>query len=163
MFLCDFCRSLVQIKSHAQKVLKRLSSGENVFLRIEENISRLFTLVNQIHETLGLDPPSSLLQPSTFSLNIAESPRKTKNDESKNAGSAEVSLDEDGNDSKPKKRARTKASKDGTEHLAASALCQLADEDSPENEGGSNENAEISMNETAASGDDLEIGVAVGI
>lgn len=153
-----FHRSLVQIKSHAQKVLKRLSSGENVFLRIEENISRLFTLVTQIHESLGLEPPSSLLQPSTFSLNIAENSRKTKTHESKNAASSEVSLDNDGNDAKPKKRARTKASKDGTEHLAASALCQLADEDGPEND-----NSESNMNEANASGDDMEIGVAVGI
>jgi hypothetical protein len=158
-----FGRSLVQIKSHAQKVLKRLSSGENVFLRIEENISRLFTLVTQIHESLGLEPPSSLLQPSTFSLNIAESSRKTKAHEGRNSVSSEISLDNDGNDAKPKKRARTKASKDGTEHLAASALCQLADEDGPENDGVSNDNSEINMNEATASGDDMEIGVAVGI
>jgi hypothetical protein len=154
---------LVQIKSHAQKVLKRLSSGENVFLRIEENISRLFTLVTQMHESLGLEPPSSLLQPSTFSLNIAESSRKTKSYEGKNPVSSEISLDNDGNDAKPKKRARTKASKDGTEHLAASALCQLADEEGPENDGASNENSEINMNEATASGDDMDIGVAVGI
>ena len=37
-------RSLVQIKSHAQKVLKRLEAGENVFRRLDEN----YAVVNQL-------------------------------------------------------------------------------------------------------------------
>lgn len=40
-------RSLVQIKSHAQKVLKRLESGENVFRRLEENYGIVDTLIVQ--------------------------------------------------------------------------------------------------------------------
>jgi hypothetical protein len=54
---------LVQIKSHAQKVLKRLESGEDVFGRLEENVSRLHTLVGQIHQANGLAPPIVILQP----------------------------------------------------------------------------------------------------
>ena len=42
---CD--RSLVQIKSHAQKVLKRLEAGENVFRRLEENYSIVDSLIVQ--------------------------------------------------------------------------------------------------------------------
>lgn len=40
-------RSLVQIKSHAQKVLKRLEAGENVFRRLEENYSIVDSLIVQ--------------------------------------------------------------------------------------------------------------------
>ncbi|KAL7576305.1 hypothetical protein ACA910_018126 [Epithemia clementina (nom. ined.)] len=50
-------RSLVQIKSHAQKVLKRLESGENVFRRLHENVGRTDTLVQAIHSKYGLDSP----------------------------------------------------------------------------------------------------------
>ena len=50
-------RSLVQIKSHAQKVLKRMEAGENVFRRLEENYSLVDNLVVQAakqHEGLTL-------------------------------------------------------------------------------------------------------------
>lgn len=40
-------RSLVQIKSHAQKVLKRLEAGENVFRRLEENYGIVDSLIVQ--------------------------------------------------------------------------------------------------------------------
>jgi hypothetical protein len=40
-------RSLVQIKSHAQKVLKRLEAGENVFRRLEENYNVIDSLIVQ--------------------------------------------------------------------------------------------------------------------
>ena len=40
-------RSLVQIKSHAQKVLKRLDAGENIFRRLEENYREIDNLVVQ--------------------------------------------------------------------------------------------------------------------
>ena len=40
-------RSLVQIKSHAQKVLKRQQGGENIFRRLEENYSEIDNLVVQ--------------------------------------------------------------------------------------------------------------------
>ena len=40
-------RSLVQIKSHAQKVLKRQEAGENIFRRLEENRNEIDNLVVQ--------------------------------------------------------------------------------------------------------------------
>jgi hypothetical protein len=40
-------RSLVQIKSHAQKVLKRLEAGENVFRRLDENSAIVDSLILQ--------------------------------------------------------------------------------------------------------------------
>ena len=53
-----FClpRSLVQIKSHAQKVLKRTEAGENVFKRLDDNCHIVDTLVVQAarqHEALS--------------------------------------------------------------------------------------------------------------
>lgn len=38
---------MVQIKSHAQKVLKRLDAGENIFRRLEENYRDIDSLVVQ--------------------------------------------------------------------------------------------------------------------
>lgn len=49
-------RSLVQIKSHAQKVLKRLEAGENVFRKLEESYHIIDSLVVQAarqHEALS--------------------------------------------------------------------------------------------------------------
>ena len=43
-------RSLVQIKSHAQKVLKRLEAGENVFRRLDENHGVVNQLILQAAE-----------------------------------------------------------------------------------------------------------------
>ncbi len=40
-------RSLVQIKSHAQKVLKRQEAGEDIFRRLEENINEIDNLLVQ--------------------------------------------------------------------------------------------------------------------
>lgn len=45
-------RSLVQIKSHAQKVIKRYDNGEDVFLRLDENIVRTEAVVAQIHDQM---------------------------------------------------------------------------------------------------------------
>lgn len=47
-------RTLVQIKSHAQKVLKRMEAGENVFRRLDENAGHaqlLITKLNNLHKT----------------------------------------------------------------------------------------------------------------
>jgi hypothetical protein len=46
-------RSLVQIKSHAQKVLKRVEAGENVFRRLEENYSTVISLVDTLFGKAG--------------------------------------------------------------------------------------------------------------
>lgn len=45
-------RSLVQIKSHAQKVLKRVDAGENVFQRLEDNRELLKTLVEEANRRI---------------------------------------------------------------------------------------------------------------
>lgn len=45
-------RSLVQIKSHAQKVLKRVDAGENVFLRLQDNRERLKVLVDEANRRI---------------------------------------------------------------------------------------------------------------
>jgi hypothetical protein len=44
---------LVQIKSHAQKVLKRIVGGENVFRKLEENCTRLRYLLSRLHDEQG--------------------------------------------------------------------------------------------------------------
>ena len=141
----------MQIKSHAQKVLKRINSGENVFRRLEENVSRLHVLVTQIHSQLNLDPPTVLLQPTTFlsytglgDLGTGSSGSGVVASDKKNK--AAETNDEDGADATQKKRPRNnnsdtttndnnnKPSKNGTEHIAASALCQLAGPEDEENE-----------------------------
>lgn len=42
----------MQIKSHAQKVLKRIDVGENVFRRLEDNRGRLRVLVHEANEVI---------------------------------------------------------------------------------------------------------------
>jgi hypothetical protein len=56
-------RSLVQIKSHAQKVMKRFDSGEDVLQRLDENQIRTEALVANIHDCLqeqGMKPPRGM-------------------------------------------------------------------------------------------------------
>jgi hypothetical protein len=55
--------SLVQIKSHAQKVLKREDEGDNIFRRLEENSDRTEQLVNEAHARMGGEPPSLAASP----------------------------------------------------------------------------------------------------
>jgi hypothetical protein len=55
--------SLVQIKSHAQKVLKREDEGDNIFRRLEENADRTEQLVNEAHARMGGEPPSLAASP----------------------------------------------------------------------------------------------------
>jgi hypothetical protein len=158
---------LVQIKSHAQKVLKRISSGENVFRRLEENVSRLHVLVTQIHSQLNLEPPTVLLQPTTF-LSYSGLGDVMTADKKKKA--VEVNENEEGADALQRKRPRNneKASKNGTEHIAASALCQLAGPEDEENEDGT-ENANETNNSTVAGDgvvkteDDLDLGELISI
>lgn len=49
----DACRSLVQIKSHAQKVLQRQDDGENIFRRLDENQARTEMLIGMFHARGG--------------------------------------------------------------------------------------------------------------
>ena len=57
IFIPTYYRSLVQIKSHAQKVLKRLDAGEDVFRSLHENVNHTDALVSSIHMRYGIDPP----------------------------------------------------------------------------------------------------------
>lgn len=117
-FLCF--RSLIQIKSHAQKVLKRLEAGENVFSRLEENVPRLFMLVSQIHKTFGLEPVQSFFSDSSVQLALLKAPKLAKkNRKSTIPARRPATLS--------KKMVELEENQNGAEHfLAASALCQLA-------------------------------------
>lgn len=55
---------MVQIKSHAQKVLKRQDDGEDIFRRLEENHLRCQQLIAKVHERIGGEPPSLLPRPA---------------------------------------------------------------------------------------------------
>jgi hypothetical protein len=82
----------------------------------------------------------------------------------------EVNENEEGADALQRKRPRNneKASKNGTEHIAASALCQLAGPEDEENEDGT-ENANETNNSTVAGDgvvkteDDLDLGELISI
>lgn len=69
-------RSLVQIKSHAQKVIKRYDNGEDVFLRLDENIARTEAVVAQIHDHLRNE--GITIPPATGNAHLARSERKPK-------------------------------------------------------------------------------------
>lgn len=74
-------RSLVQIKSHGQKVLKRLSEGENVFRRLEENSARLYGLLAKMGESMDYQVISNMLEQSDLESWKTNSRRKRKADE----------------------------------------------------------------------------------
>jgi hypothetical protein len=57
-------RSLVQIKSHAQKVLKREEAGENVYRRLDEQSSRLECLVKAVFDEQGIKADHMIPQPA---------------------------------------------------------------------------------------------------
>jgi Myb-like DNA-binding domain len=122
-------RSLVQIKSHAQKVLKRIEMGENVFRRLEENCTRLNVLVSEIHQAFGLDQV-----PIVFRNAVNSSSDKTIN--CKLNVQNQVSQSPTIRNQNPMINISTSSdrlenvSSEGSEHnLAASALCQLASPD----------------------------------
>lgn len=175
----------MQIKSHAQKVLKRINSGENVFCRLEENVSRLHTLVGQIHSQLNLDPPTVLLQPTTFLSysglgdltpsnggSVATTTTTTNKKIKANDENGEND-DTDAMDAASRKRPRNssnKPTKEGTEHIAASALCQLAGPEDEENEDGTEHDVEPSSNSiltgdvsSIKAEDDIDLGELISI
>jgi hypothetical protein len=173
-FLLSF-RSLVQIKSHAQKVLKRINSGENVFRRLEENVSRLHVLVTQIHSQLNLEPPTVLLQPTTFlsysglgdlgtgnaSSVVVASDKKNKAAETKDDDEADAAQRK-----RPRNNNNNKPSKNGTEHIAASALCQLAGPEDEENEDDTekvNESSTTPGDSGIKADDDIDLGELISI
>jgi hypothetical protein len=162
-------RSLVQIKSHAQKVLKRINSGEHVFRRLEENISRLQGLVRHIHQQLNIEPPKILLQPIPVLSYAGCIVHHTDSTQVKRAAPETTTNEHDGEDPSQQKRHRnTKSSKDGTEHLAASALCQLAGPDDEENaEGTADVNgmggAVLEANEGTKTEHGIDLGEFIGV
>jgi len=90
-------RSLVQIKSHGQKVLKRMTEGEDVFRRLEESLPRLTGLLERLNHTF---------EPEVMSNRLIE----------QQMGGFLQPLGQ-----------QTGSAADGREHIiAASALCQLA-------------------------------------
>lgn len=144
----------MQIKSHAQKVLKRMDSGEDVFGRLEENVSRLHFLVSKIHETNGIAPPVAILQPASPTTTVLQQqePHETQEGAATEATVADVDDNGDNNNKPRKRRTAKKKAPDGTEHiLAASALCQLA---GPESEGSSNSSMAEEATEEVAKMDD---------
>jgi hypothetical protein len=117
-YLLSFNRSLVQIKSHAQKVLKRLDVGENVFRRLEDNSQRLETLVVHIHEKLGLDSPplNNFTSASSLKEQQQQLTKRRPNEQAQAGKEAEHIRPNEENQEDG-----------GAEHIdAASALCQLA-------------------------------------
>lgn len=110
----------MQIKSHAQKVLKRLDVGENVFRRLEDNSQRLESLVVNIHEQMGLESPPLNSSSSSSSLKEQQqlkhqSRRRRKEQDQEDGGTEGIRPQEQDQDN------------GGAEHIiAASALCQLA-------------------------------------
>jgi hypothetical protein len=107
----------VQIKSHAQKVLKRLDVGENVFRRLEDNSQRLESLVVNIHKQMGLDAiplHSSYSNLSSLKEQRQQTRRKAKEQAQEDGGAEGI---------RPKEQDQEDG---GAEHIiAASALCQL--------------------------------------
>lgn len=106
-----------------------MDAGEDVFRKLEEHVSRLHFLVSEVHESLGLDPPTVVLRPSGAVIDVLRQHQQQQD--------RTISV----------KRQRhndntvTKKAPDGTAQiLAASALCQLA---GPEGEGSSS-NSSIS-------------------
>lgn len=152
----------MQIKSHAQKVLKRMEAGEDVFGALEENVSRLQYLVAEVHASMGLPPPATVLQPSPCSTtarpshatSVAESATTsttTTTTTTLMAAAAAAMVEGNGDGETPRKRRHKKKTPDGTEHLAASALCQLA---GPDSEGGSSSNSSVVGDATDGGGAD---------
>jgi hypothetical protein len=126
--LCFYFRSLVQIKSHAQKVLKRIEIGENVFRRLEENFLRVNVLVSEIHQAFGLDHIPIALS-STVIPSIQKERNKNPTFHSQIQPSTAVQTPHSLVDTNATVQIESHAS-EGTEHiLAASALCQLATPD----------------------------------
>lgn len=120
-------RSLVQIKSHAQKVLKRIDAGENVFRRLHDNTTRMEALVAHIHNKLGLETPALLnpmptLQGSQHFLLHHQQQQQQQHHQQQ---------------TRPL-QPTPKPEQDGAEHIiAASTLCQLAGPSPPGSVAGS--------------------------
>ena len=110
------CRSLVQIKSHAQKVLKRLEAGENVFRRLEENYSIVDSLIVQAAQQRDALGDSKSLS--------AAAKRKRRNKKSQSGKAQRQHQQYATADSASE--ATTAVDSGKSDVIAAAALCQLS-------------------------------------
>lgn len=123
---CPTHRSLVQIKSHAQKVLKRLDAGEDVFRRLEENLGIIDRLVVDAMKTQL--SPAGLQEFNESCRRTASlySKRKRPTKSSKKAEPQTVSP-VNAAESGPVYEAGRGDAESGKESvIAAAALCQLS-------------------------------------
>lgn len=131
-------RSLVQIKSHAQKVLKRQQAGENIFRRLEDNYNEIDNLVVQAARQrdalrlagINVNTPSTATKPSSKNLVKIAAAMKKKQRLHNAQTSAEASPAEvQQNISEQLINTATTIPEDQTSDssvLAAAALCQLS-------------------------------------
>ena len=113
-------RSLVQIKSHGQKVLKRQEAGENIFHRLEENYHKIDHLVVDAarqRDTLNAVSDNSLpnnnYNKSTPKNNNNKEKKQKQNQSNSSTGNKPHMINE-----------HVKQLSEGSV-LAAAALCQL--------------------------------------
>ena len=114
---------MVQIKSHAQKVLKRLEAGENVFRRLEENYNIVDSLIVQAaqqRDSLGGNPVD------TKSLSAAAKRKRQSRRSQKDQEKAQDQINkvESADVSQSKEGAPTEGGRGDA--IAAAALCQLS-------------------------------------
>mmetsp|Transcript_22366 Transcript_22366/g.53218 ORF Transcript_22366/g.53218 Transcript_22366/m.53218 type:complete len:237 (+) Transcript_22366:171-881(+) len=124
-------RSLVQIKSHAQKVLKRQQAGENIFRRLEENYSEIDNLVVQAarqRDALRMARKSANPSVSTPRKNFVTNSTKENDFDARIPASQTISATVTGNffhKSINNTAIPVNNGSDGSV-LAAAALCQLS-------------------------------------
>jgi hypothetical protein len=117
-------RSLVQIKSHAQKVLKRLEAGENVFRRLEENYNVIDSLIVQ-----AAKQRDALLNSSAGTKNMSAAAKRKRTTKRSPTAQPQQGTSTDFNQSHYQGNlasAETTASDVDAGVIAAAALCQLS-------------------------------------
>jgi len=122
-------RSLVQIKSHAQKVLKRQQAGENIFRRLEENYNEIDNLVVQAarqRDALRLAGIYNVNTTTTkSSKNLVKSATKKKRIHAQTTTDASPEVQEN-HHSEPINTTFPENQTSDSSVLAAAALCQLS-------------------------------------
>lgn len=124
-------RSLVQIKSHAQKVLKRQEAGENIFRRLEEKHNEIDNLVVQAARQrdalrmAGINVNTSLMKPRK---NLVKRSTKKKNIHAQITNTVSLSSAVQGSLFHKSINTSTDAINHTSDSsvLAAAALCQLS-------------------------------------
>jgi len=123
-------RSLVQIKSHAQKVLKRQEAGENIFRRLEENRNEIDNLVVQAarqRDALRMAGINVNKPPSKARKSMVKSATKKKRTASQSTTNSSPSVQESLFQQSSKNNSRLPLHQTADSSvLAAAALCQLS-------------------------------------